>query len=106
MLVEASIGFRFVGDLHNRYWTFYLVRNMTYHDGDIAGSRYHGSAESQRRIHEYQMVSGILQLLQMDLEQILEELHKTIYTGDARTPCFSAPCPCWEVTPMANFLPP
>ena len=82
-LQEASIGFRIVGDIHDRYWTCYTFLNK-----DIAGTDMPSSLPSgwrddihQRKILEQVLVSSAIQTLTENAEQILKKADGILRPG-------------------------
>jgi hypothetical protein len=75
-LQEASIGFRIVGDIHDRYWTCYtfLNRDVREADNTLPELKNFEWYMHQRKILEHFLVSLAIQTLTENTEKLLEKV--------------------------------
>jgi len=82
-LQEASIGFRIVGDIHDRYWTCYtfLNRDVAEADTSLPELTNFNWNMHQRRVLEQLLVLLAIQTLTENTEQILEKVDEISRPG-------------------------
>ncbi|RPA93201.1 hypothetical protein L873DRAFT_1706507 [Choiromyces venosus 120613-1] len=77
MMAEAAIGFRFIGDLHDRYWTCYVFYDFGSMElssearTQVADSDY-GKTASQRKCLEGFLVRQALELVISETKRVLQ----------------------------------
>ncbi|RPA93195.1 hypothetical protein L873DRAFT_1778268 [Choiromyces venosus 120613-1] len=90
MIAEAAIGFRIIGDLHDRYWTCYVFydfgsKQLSSDARDEVADSDYGKTARQRKCLEGFLVRQALDLLISETENILQVIAKAVGAKEERS---------------------
>ena len=87
IMAEAAMGFRIIGDLHDRYWTCYVFYDIGSHElisdarNKVEQGNSNNFALSQRKCLEGLLVRQALDLVLSETEAILRVVKKSMGEG-------------------------
>ena len=87
IMAEAAMGFRIIGDLHDRYWTCYVFYDLGSHElssdarNEVEQSNYDKFSSSQRKCLEGFLVRQALDLVLSETKTVLHNIEKSMGQG-------------------------
>ncbi|RPA93199.1 hypothetical protein L873DRAFT_1793824 [Choiromyces venosus 120613-1] len=109
VIADAAIGFRIIGDLHDRYWTCYVfydfgTKQLTPDARDKVANSDYGKTASQRKCLEGFLVHQALDLLILETKKILQVIAESVGAKEDRSQTLYTPLLTEDDLSEENFL--